>query len=393
MKQLKNTILLLFLLLTYQYTFSQCDSSTASLAFPNGDFNTFSPNPDALGQFARADGWIDINTASTDLFYSGFTGVRNVQTSPSPDGGGWAGIYTEPNFNNYEYVGRELAMPLTSGTYELVLEVGVGEEGASGGGAQNLDIVVFGIPLAASLPTPTFQYITTVGVGAVELGRVNVDFLTENTWREYTITLTVPAGSTFESIVIGGDNITTGTPYSSSTQIFGPSEYTTLDNIRLTRNLTTDPLCASCSISAITTSDETACNDNGTVTDASDDFFTADITVDFTNAPATGMLDISGDASASVPVGSLDSAMSHTFQDVPIPADGTMKSLTATFSDDVACTFTNATAVMAPSSCEVSCDSGANGPRFLGLTAGSWAIIGGISALVCVGVFMRKRLF
>jgi len=391
MKQLKNTILLLFLLLTCQYTFSQCDSSTATFPFPNGNFNMGS-NPTGDAQLSRATGWSQSSGGTSDLLNNTtFTGCALGYGCgvDSPDGGNFAGFYTDENIFGYEYIGNDLTAPLTSGNYEFVAEIGVGQQFFEGGGAQNLDIVVYGVPNASSLPFSGFPIITSAGIGAVELGRVNVDFLTENTWREIVIPLNV--SGTFESIVIGGNNVNTSSVYNPPGTLIG-SEYTMIDNIRMTRNLTTDPLCVSCTISAITTSDETTCNNNGTPTDPSDDFFTADITVDFTNAPATGMLDISGDASASVPVGSLDSAMSHTFQDVPIPADATMKSLTATFSADTGCTLINATAVMAPSSCAVVCDSGANGPQFLGLTTRSWAIIG-ISALVCVGVFMRKRLF
>lgn len=107
---------------------------------------------------------------------------------------------------------------------------------------------------------------------------------------------------------------------------------------------------AVCSVDGISTSNISACNDNGTLTDPSDDTYTADVTVTFTDAPASGTLDISGDGSASVAVGSLG-AGSHTFNSVSMSADGGSISLTATFSADGACTLSNTNAGTAPASC------------------------------------------
>ena len=94
-----------------------------------------------------------------------------------------------------------------------------------------------------------------------------------------------------------------------------------------------------CSISDITTSNISACNDNGTPFDGSDDFFTADITVTFTSAPSLGTLNITGDTTQSVSIGSLDTTSSHTFTNVSMTPDGTPINLTATFSDDTTCTL------------------------------------------------------
>ncbi|MCA0132815.1 beta strand repeat-containing protein, partial [Winogradskyella alexanderae] len=107
--------------------------------------------------------------------------------------------------------------------------------------------------------------------------------------------------------------------------------------------------CASCAITDITSSNESACNDNGTPSDITDDTFTADVTVTFTDAPTTGTLDLTGDGTASVSAVGLTSP--HTFVGVTLPANGIDISLTATFSDDVACTFTNATVTTAPFEC------------------------------------------
>ncbi|MEZ5304874.1 MAG: SdrD B-like domain-containing protein [Verrucomicrobiales bacterium] len=95
-----------------------------------------------------------------------------------------------------------------------------------------------------------------------------------------------------------------------------------------------------CEITAVTVSPG-PCNDNGTPANGADDFYVASVTVTFSSAPAAGNLTLTGDASASVAVGSLDSATSHTFSGIVLPADGLAKSITATFSADAACTFAN----------------------------------------------------
>ncbi|MCW5521237.1 hypothetical protein J1N09_15450, partial [Aureitalea sp. L0-47] len=99
------------------------------------------------------------------------------------------------------------------------------------------------------------------------------------------------------------------------------------------------------------TSNLSACNDNGTPANSADDFFTADVTVTFANAPATGTLDLTGDGTASVSVVGLTSP--HTFTLVQMTADGGAIDLTATFSDDAPCTFNETNAGTAPASCSV----------------------------------------
>jgi predicted small secreted protein len=106
-----------------------------------------------------------------------------------------------------------------------------------------------------------------------------------------------------------------------------------------------------CNISDIATSNLSACDNNGTNGDPSDDFFTADVTVTFQNATLTGTLDLTGDGTASVSVAGLTSP--HTFVGVVLPADGGPIDLTATFSADGACTLTETNAGTAPASCSV----------------------------------------
>ncbi|WP_461587872.1 beta strand repeat-containing protein, partial [Winogradskyella sp.] len=104
-------------------------------------------------------------------------------------------------------------------------------------------------------------------------------------------------------------------------------------------------------ITNITASDITACNDNGTSSVITDDTFTSDLTVTYDNVPPTGTLEITGDVTISIPVGSLDSATSHLFDDVVLPANGADLSFTATFSDAPSCTYTDSAVLTAPYEC------------------------------------------
>ena len=123
------------------------------------------------------------------------------------------------------------------------------------------------------------------------------------------------------------------------------------------------PLPVPCSISDISISNISVCDNNSTTTDSFDDTFMADITITFSDIPSTGNLDISGDGSASVSVGGLDSSTAHTFSNIMMSADGMPINITATFSDDSSCTLNNPNVATAPESC--SCISGVNGPNFL----------------------------
>ena len=115
---------------------------------------------------------------------------------------------------------------------------------------------------------------------------------------------------------------------------------------------------AQCSISSIISSNISACNDNGTPNIISDDTFTADVTVTFADAPASGTLDLTGDGTASVDVGSIGTT-THTFTGLTMTADGTPIALTATFSADAACTLSSSNTGQAPNQCSVNVPPGA----------------------------------
>lgn len=88
---------------------------------------------------------------------------------------------------------------------------------------------------------------------------------------------------------------------------------------------TVQPCSAVCDITSVSFQNIGACNSNGT-NDPSDDFFTANVVVNFVNPPATGNLQIEpGDdaiSAHSIAVGSLVGT-SHTFVGVKFKADGT----------------------------------------------------------------------
>lgn len=100
-----------------------------------------------------------------------------------------------------------------------------------------------------------------------------------------------------------------------------------------------------CNISAVTASGAAGCNNNGTATNLADDYFTADITVTFANKPGSGTLALSGagihSGTNSVAVASTTTSTTHIFTGVKIKAIGSVQTITAAFSADAGCTFTN----------------------------------------------------
>ncbi|MFM9951328.1 MAG: lamin tail domain-containing protein [Saprospiraceae bacterium] len=114
-------------------------------------------------------------------------------------------------------------------------------------------------------------------------------------------------------------------------------------------------ISTTCSISSIVTGSLSSCNDNGTPLSTTDDYFTANVTVNYTNPPTMGTLNISGDVTGgptSIGVG-LITPTSHTFTGVQFAADGGAIAITAAFSDDAPCTLTNLNAGTAPTACSI----------------------------------------
>ncbi|HMQ90372.1 MAG TPA: lamin tail domain-containing protein [Flavilitoribacter sp.] len=121
---------------------------------------------------------------------------------------------------------------------------------------------------------------------------------------------------------------------------------------------TSDCIEVSCEIVSITLSNVSECDGQGSI-GTGDDSFTADVTVTFANAPEGGSLELTGDGSGSVLVSNIDSPTSYTFTGVTMAADGTPIQLTASFSDEGACTLSELDLGTAPSPCSVIPDCGA----------------------------------
>jgi len=113
---------------------------------------------------------------------------------------------------------------------------------------------------------------------------------------------------------------------------------------------TSDCIVVACDISDVMVANVSACDNNGTDEDAGDDTFTFDVTVTFADAPATGSLDLTGDGTATVVVGSLDSPTSHKFVGVSGTADGGSIEVAAKFSDETTCSASDDTET-APDAC------------------------------------------
>ncbi len=161
----------------------------------------------------------------------------------------------------------------------------------------------------------------------------------------------VPVGSigsgsyTFQNVVMSAN----GTPI-NLTVSFSDAPDCTLNN----GNLGSAPAPCSgsfCVVAAITTTNISACDDQGTA-DPLDDTFTADVTVGFTNIPTTGSLNVTGDGTVSVPVSDITGS-SYTFTGVVMSSDGGFIRLTAQFSENLNCNLTNTQAGVAPESCSV----------------------------------------
>jgi len=112
-----------------------------------------------------------------------------------------------------------------------------------------------------------------------------------------------------------------------------------------------------CSISSASFSNVSSCNNNGTAADPADDFYTADLTVNFTNPPAAGTLRIEpGNVNVldvvEIAVGSITGS-SHTFTGVRLRTTGAAFSVEVEFSANNACVRT--IAAPAVGSCAVIC--------------------------------------
>lgn len=183
-----------------------------------------------------------------------------------------------------------------------------------------------------------FENPPTTGQLRVELGE---DAMAGGGPLEADVPDIIAQGShTFEGIRIKADGDPTEIPVSFSAE---PSCREVLSN---------GPAVTSCSgslpceITSVVIDNASVCNNNNTA-DPSDDFFTARVSINFFNPPATGDLRIKpgGDAlpgggPTSIPVGSLSNEFGHTFNGVRFKADGTVTVVEVEFTADNACVRT-----------------------------------------------------
>jgi len=156
-----------------------------------------------------------------------------------------------------------------------------------------------------------------------------------------------------KSIILSGLNIPDGDMYyikwsGADIGSSGSNDEIAIDNIVFNAG---GALCVdtTCNISLVAADSIYPCNDGGTPNDITDDFFAADIIVNFSNATSTGTLDVFIDnevtPSLSVDVSMLDSANTHTFDSIIFAITGNDYVLTAVFSDDTDCILSNPSGV------------------------------------------------
>lgn len=222
----------------------------------------------------------------------------------------------------------------------------------------------------SSQPSPGWFYVEVATPGTINMqmsASSDIDFAT---WGPYTDlaaaqancgALPAPAGCSYST-----SNTESTTISGSTGQVFlimitnfaNAAQNITFDQIGGTGTTNCSIVSLTCSITSVAVSGVSACNDNGTPAISTDDYFTANVTVTFTNAPATGTLNLGGDALTGGAALSQPVAGSPiTFTGVRFAADGLPKSVSATFSDDAACTSSQTVGSVASCSTPVGCSA------------------------------------
>jgi hypothetical protein len=196
--------------------------------------------------------------------------------------------------------------------------------------------------VAQADPTSTSPINFTVVFNEAVTGFTNTDITLSGTAGATTAVIT-GAGPTYNVAVSGMTS--SGTVIASIAAGVANSVATGAGNTASTSTDNQVTYDATCNISSAIFSNTGPCNDNGTPADPSDDFFTADVTVTFSNAPATGTLEfepgndaIPGGGALSVSVVGLTSP--YTFTGVRFKADGTVTVVEIEFSAETTCVRT-----------------------------------------------------
>jgi hypothetical protein len=157
-----------------------------------------------------------------------------------------------------------------------------------------------------------------------------------------TLTASGPSGATYSWTEVGGGSgpfsgssisVTPGTTTSYVVEVTGGG---TCENQTDTVEVTVNA-CASCSVDGITAGTQTACN-------AGTNTYTQEVTVTYTNPPASGTLDVNGQSFAIT-------TSPQTVILTNLSADGNPVDVIAAFSADGACTATVNSLFTAPASC------------------------------------------
>lgn len=110
----------------------------------------------------------------------------------------------------------------------------------------------------------------------------------------------------------------------------------------------------SCSITDIAITNPGTCNDNGTPADSNDDYYLADIEVTYSNPPASGSIDLTGAGVVGGNISDIVGASVQTISGVQLKADGNDVEITATFSADPTCNYTEIVTGSGVASCSSS---------------------------------------
>lgn len=172
------------------------------------------------------------------------------------------------------------------------------------------------------------QQITLIYSGAPATGQINVN------GQLFNITSS-PQSVTLINLPANGQNV-------NVTAFFTANTSCSLSQ----NNLFQAPVsCAPvCDITSITSATPGACN-------TADNTYSVDVTVTYVNAPATGVLNVNGQTFATT-------ASPQTVTLTGLPANGQSVNLTAFFSANTNCTFTQNNAFTAPVACAVTCSAG-----------------------------------
>ena len=179
-------------------------SSVPSL-IPNPSFETMACCPSTYSQASCAQGWVQATSATSDYMNTCgmvFGAATAAGLVPFPDGSGILGCIFSPGWQ--EYVGTCLTAPMVAGTsYSVQMNIAStpidGFGNVCNGGVidfGSIDIVIFGAPNCASLPSPT----TGCPLAPwVVLGQTT--YTPNPAWG--TITITFTPSVTINAIMIG----------------------------------------------------------------------------------------------------------------------------------------------------------------------------------------------